>query len=94
MLGMAPADQGLETKNLTVVPRLRLVLEEQLAAGDRRKQILLQRNSLAHMPIHLRLEELGDVPPVLLGAIERCIGIAEERGAAAGITGVDGNADA
>ena len=79
VLRMLPADQRLEAEDLAVDLRLRLVVEDELAARDRRAQIVLQRVALPELPVHLGLEEADHVPPVGLGAIERGVGIGEQR---------------
>ena len=84
---MLPADQGLEAEDLAVDLGLRLVMQRKFAARDRRAEIVLQRVAFAQMPVHLRLEEPDDVPAVGLGAIERRIGIGEQRVGVAGIAG-------
>ena len=79
VLRMLPARQRLEAEHLAVDRRLRLVVQEQLVARDRRAQIELQRVALAQAAVHLGVEEAHHLAAVGLGAVERGVGIGEQR---------------
>ena len=69
------------SKPLIVVGREiddRLVVELELAGGERLAQVVLHRAPRLHLRVHLRLEEAVGAAPVALGAIERQVGIADQ----------------
>ena len=76
---MLPAHQRLEADDLAADARLRLVVQGELVALDRRAQILLQRAPLAQPLVHVGFEEADRAAAVRLGAIERGVGVAEQR---------------
>ena len=76
---MLPARQRLEAEHLAVDLGLRLVVEEQLVARDRRAQIDLQREALAQAAIDVGVEEAHRLAAVDLGAVERRIGVGQQR---------------
>ena len=85
-LRMPPAHQRLEADDLAVDARLRLIVQRQLVALDRRSQFLLQRAPLAQPLVHVGFEEAERAAALRLGAIERGVGIADQRG---GVGAVD-----
>jgi len=72
-----PADQRLEADDLALHARLRLVVQQELAAADAEPQVVLERVVFASAPIHLDIVEAHDAPPLALRPIERGIGVAE-----------------
>ena len=78
-LGCCQRDQGLEPEHLAVDRGLRLIVQEQLVACDGRAQIELQREALAQAAVHLGIEEADRMAAIGLGAVERGIGIGEQR---------------
>ncbi len=91
---MLPAQQCLEAENFSVDGRLRLIVQPQLAVGDRRAQIVLQRVALSQMAIHFRMEETGDVAPIRLCPIQRSVGIGLQRHGISGVLWIKRGADA
>ena len=91
---VAPARQGLEPEYLAVDRGLRLIVEEQLVACDGRAQIELQREALAQAAIHLGIEEAGRMAAIDLGAVERGIGIGEQRRHLGAVARIDCGSDA
>ncbi len=91
---MPPAHQGLEADDLAADPGLRLVVQCQLAAFDRRLQVVLQRAALAQPLVHRRLEEAVDAAAFGLGAIERGVGVGDQRCGVLAIGREDRDADA
>ncbi len=89
-----PAEQGFETEHLAIDLGLRLVMQRQFVMGDRRAQIMLQRVAFSQMPVHLGVEEPHHMAAVGLGAVERRIGIGDQRVGVARIRGIDRGADA
>ena len=73
---------------------LRLIVEEQLVACDGRAQIKLQREALAQAAIHLGIEEAGRMAAIDLGAVERGIGIGEQRWHLGAVARIDCGSDA
>ena len=93
-LRMLPARQRLEAGDLAVDARLRLVVQHQLAALDRRSQVVLERAPLAQPLVHVGLEEADRAAPLGLGAIERGVGVAEQRGGVGAVDRIDRDPDA
>ena len=93
-LRMLPAHQRLEADDLAVDARLRLIVQGQFAVLDRRSQFLLQHAPLAQPLIHVGLEEAEHAAPFRLGAIERGVGVADQRGGVGAIDREYGDADA
>ena len=77
--GMLPAGERLESEDLAVDLGLRLIVQDELVVRDRRAQIVLQRVALAQAPVHVGVEEADHVAAVGLGAVERGIGVGEQR---------------
>ena len=93
-LRMLPSNQRLEPDDLAGDARLRLVVHRQLAAFDRGAKLLLQDAAVAQPPVHVGLEEAECAASFRFGAIERRVGIGDQR---CGIGAVDReyrNADA
>ena len=76
---MLPAGQGLEAEHFAVDLCLRLVVQEQLVAADRRTQIDLQREAIAQAAVDVGIEETHGLAAALLGAVERGIGVGQQR---------------
>ncbi len=93
-LRMLPAHQRLEADDLAVDARLRLVMQRQFAALDRRAQLLLQRAPLAQPLVHVGFEEAERAAPLRLGAIERGVGIGDQRVGVGAVGREDRDADA
>ena len=76
---MMPANESLEAGDL-VAREIdhRLVVEFELAAGERLAQIAFQRAARLHLRVHLPLEEAERAAPIALGAIEGKIGVAQD----------------
>ena len=69
-------------------------MQEELAVGDGRTQIVLQRIALAQALVHLRIEEPHRLAPIEFGPIERRVGIGEKRHGIGAVTRVDGRPNA
>ena len=93
-LRMLPAHQRLEADDLAVDARLRLVVQGQFAALDRRSQFLLQHAPLAQPLVHVGFEEAERAAALRLGAIERGVGVADQRGGVGAVDREDRDADA
>ena len=95
LLGMAPADQGLDPADL-VGPEIDdgLVVQLELAGGQRLAQIVLHGAPHLHLRVHLRPEEAVGAAPVALGAVERQVGVADQLVGALPVRRADGDADA
>ena len=79
-LRMAPAHERLEPGDIAGLDiDLRLVDEAQLVAGTRMAQVVLDHAAVAHRCAHLHLVEAIDAAAVLLGAIERGVGVLHQR---------------
>src|SRR5215472_4643296 len=91
---MLPARQRLEADDLAIDARLRLVIGDELAALDRAAQILKQRAAFAQPLVHIGLEEADRTASFRLGAVERGIGVADERALVDAVDRIDGDADA
>ena len=72
----------------------RLVVELELAGGQRPAQIDLHAAPLLHLRIHGRLEEAKGAAAILLGPVQRQVGVAHEHVGVQPIAGADGDADA
>ena len=93
-LRMMPADQRLEADDLAVDARLRLVDQCQFVAFDRASQLLLHRALLAQPLVHAGFEEAERAAAFGLGAVERSVGVADQRRRVAAVGGKYGDADA
>ena len=91
---MMPADQRLEADDLAGDQRLRLVVQRQFLAQDRRLQVLLQATPLAQPLVHVGFEHPEYAAAVGLGAIERGVGIAEQRRRVGAVVREERHADA
>ena len=89
-----PAHQRLEADDLAADPGLRLIVEHELAVRNGRAQLLLERAPLAQALVHVGLEEADRAAPFRLGAIERGIGVADERVSVGAVGRIDRDADA
>ena len=76
---MLPTHQRLEADDLAADLGLRLVMQDELAARDCRAQLLLDRAPLPQALVHAGLEKADRAAALGLGAIERGVGIADER---------------
>ncbi len=55
---------------------------------------MLQREAVAQAAVHFGIEEAHRLAPVLLGAVERGIGVGEQRHGVGAVVRIDGGADA
>ena len=91
---MVPARQRLEADDLAGRDRsLRLVEHLQLVVLERLRQLLRQDAPLAHRLVHVGREEAGAGAAVLLGAVERQVGVGEELSRVVAVARIDGDAD-
>ena len=72
----------------------RLVVDFELAMGERDAQVRLEQAALAQRLVHRRLVEADQAAPLALGAIEREVRILDQVGGPAGIGREEGDADA
>ena len=93
-LRMLPAHQRLEADDLAADARLRLIVQGQFVALDRRSQFLLQHAPLAQPLVHVGLEEAERAAALRLGAVERGVGVADQRGGVGAVDREDRDADA
>src|SRR5262249_5806911 len=87
---MPPAQQRLEADDIAAADqRLRLVVQRELAAFERRPQVVLQRAPFPQTLVHVGLEETDGSASVSLGAIERGISVADQRRGVLAVHGID-----
>ena len=92
---MVPAQQRLEAADLVAREvDERLVVELELAVGQRLAQIDLQLAARLHVGVHVRLEEAVDAAPLGLGPVEGEIGVLEQLVGIGAVARRDGDADA
>ncbi len=92
---MIPADQRLETADLVALQGdHRLVVELEFASGQRLAQILLHDATGLHLLVHRGFEKAECAAPVAFGAIEREVGVSQQRVGARSVARTDRNADA
>ena len=92
---MLPAQQRLEAADpIALEIEDRLEVEPELATLDRFAQVELERTPLARCGIERGLEEAEYPAPVLLGTIQREVGILEQRVAVGAVVRADRDADA
>ena len=72
----------------------RLVVQLELAVGERLAQVELERAARLQPRVHLGLEEAVDAAPVRLGAIERHVGVLQQLVGVVAVARRDGDADA
>src|SRR6185437_8075931 len=76
---MEPTQQRFEAAHLAGLGvDQRLVIELQLARGQRRPQIEFERTARLNSRVHLRLKETIGAAAISLGAVHRKVGILEE----------------
>ncbi len=91
---MVPAHQRLEAADLAGAEiDLRLVDHGQFVAQQGGAQIVLDQALLAHGNAHFRLEETVHPAAVLLGAVERGVGIGDELLGGGGVGRIERDAD-
>src|SRR5262249_1250744 len=78
----------------SVAARLRLVVQDQFAALDGRAQLVLERAPLAQALVHVGGEESDRATALGLRAVERRIGIGEQRGRIGAVGRKDRDANA
>ena len=79
-VGVEPADQRLDADDRAIVQaHLRLVVDDQLGTLERAPQLGLQDQALERGGVHVGGIELVAAARVLLGAIERRVGVADQR---------------
>ncbi len=92
---MLPADERFHADNAIAAELdLRLIMQPEFVAAQRPAQFVSQLDLLAHLDVELLGMEAILVAPLLLGAVERDIGLRQQilRGLGFGV--VDGDADA
>ena len=72
----------------------RLIVQFEFFADQRLAQVHFQLAARFHARVHLRLEEPVGAAAVGLGAVERHVGVAQQRIGIHGVERRDGNADA
>src|SRR4030088_3725229 len=93
--GMIPAQQSLEADDPAVGDVfLRLVDEMQLSPGDGIAEVVLQKAAIPHGGAHRSFEESIDPTSFILGAVERGIGVGEQRLPLSRVIRTYGNSDA
>ena len=94
-LGMVPADQRLKAADLAALQvHHRLIVELELARGQRLAQVLLHDAAGLHLLVHVRLEEAERAAAVALGAVKREVRIAQQLVRGLAIARADRDADA
>src|SRR5258705_11731092 len=78
-LWIVPANERLEPDNFAADLRLRLVIKVEFIPRDGGTGFMLDRAPLAQPVIHFDLEEARRAATVGLGAVERRVGIVEQR---------------
>src|ERR1700690_4215861 len=73
---------------------LRLIVDFELAPRQRTAQLVLEREPVDAVFIHLVREELIVVPAGALRPVHRDVGVLEQRGAVLAVVGIDREADA
>ena len=92
---MPPAHQRLVAGEPAAAEiELRLIVEIKLVLAQRVAEIVLQPAPFLQGRVHGRLEEAESVAAVLLGAIEREVGVLEQRVGGLTVERADGDADA
>ena len=92
---MVPADQSLDAADLVAAEiDDGLVVELELAGGERPAQVALHDAPRLHLRVHLRPEVAIGAAPVLLCAVECQVRAADELIGLVAIRGADGDADA
>ena len=94
-LGMVPAQQRLEAGYRAALNiDLRLIDDPQLIARNRVSQLMLQKTPIAHIGTHFGLEIPVDSTAVLLGPIERRVGVVGQVLRVVGVAGEQRDANA
>ncbi len=88
-----PTHQRFKSDDLAVVMSLRLVFQEQFAVRNCRPEVALQGTPFAQLLIHRGSEEANLAATFVFGAIERRVGIREQRPLILSVPWVDGNSD-
>ena len=90
---MVPAHERFEAGDFAVDMRLRLVMQFDLAAGDRAAQVLLQRAFFSQRFVHRHFEEADRAARFRFGAEQRGTGIGDQGGGVGTILREDGDTD-
>src|SRR5258707_6519665 len=93
-LWIVPANERLEPDHFAADLRLRLVIEVEFIPRDGGTEFMLNRAPLAQPVIHFDLEEARRAATGGLGAVERCVGIVEQRRRVRAVVWKDRNTDA
>ena len=94
MRRVLPAGQRLEADDLAGRDRsLRLVVDLQLVVLDRLGELLRKNAALADRLVHVRREEAGAGASVLLGAVEREVGVGEKLADVVPVARIERDAD-
>src|SRR5882757_8854805 len=93
-LWIVPANERLEPDNFAADLRLRLVIKVKFIPRDGGTEFMLDRAPLAQPVIHFDLEEARRAATGGLRAVERCVGIVEQRRRVRAVVRKDRNADA
>ena len=95
ILGMVPAEQRLETGDFVALQiDHRLVVEFELAGRQRLAQIELHDPAGLHLLVHPGLEKAERAAAIVLGAVERKVGISEQLVGRVAVARTDRYADA
>src|SRR5262245_11866705 len=91
---MIPAKQRLEADDIAADACLRLVIECKLSAWNGRTKLVLKRAPLPQALVHVGFEEAECPAALCFGAIERRVGVADQRRRVDSVDRVDRDADA
>ena len=93
-IGMRPAAERLDADHrLAAVVDDRLIGDAQVVVLDRGAQVVFQELALEQVGVHRRVVDAGAVAALVLGAIERHVGVAHDVGGAADVLVDDRDAD-
>jgi hypothetical protein len=83
---VVPARERLDAYRL-LAPEvdLELIVDLELAAGEGRAEVALERAAVLQAAVHFRFEEAEGVASFVLGAIERDVGVLEKAGGLLGV---------
>ena len=82
-LGMRPAAERFDADHgLAAVVDDRLVGDAQLVVLDRRAQVVLEQLALEQVGVHRGVVDAGAIAALVLGAVERHVGVAHDVGGA------------
>ena len=91
---IAPANERLKSDEVAVDGRLRLKMKREFIVCEGRAQFVLKRPFFAQPHIHFDVEEPRPAAAFGLGAIERRVGVGDQRDLVGAVLGKDRDADA